>query len=240
MGSKYVYLNEHGQTEEIDVETGEVTKKDLSPTDLLDYHPVDHKGKIKWVPLKDSPAPAAYNPAIGELFVYRILDGSGIKKACAEVGLSYPLYCKWRKLYPEFKDMVDEARKDRGEQFFDKAEETAEAATPDEDEIALARLKIDTYKYLSSVSDPRRFGQKTQVAATVGIARLVVDTGIRREGEHGFEEAEVHGTISQRQEQIKEKEVAETPAIVSRPIGAQLTEAEKDGLVLITEDKNGK
>lgn len=213
------------------METGVITKVDLSPTDLLDYHPVDHKGKLKWVKLEDSPAPAKYNAAIGELFAYRILEGSGVKKACAEVGLSYPLYCKWRKLYPEFRDMVDEARRDFGEQYFDKIAETVEATAADEDEIALARLKVDAYKHLAQVSDARRFGAKTQIDAKVGIARLVVDTGIKRPGDDGYMESGVLGEIESRQAEIKAIEQANAPrAIINKPIGGPLTEQEKDGL----------
>lgn len=229
--NSYVYLNADGQPESINLETGEVTKVHLTATDMLEYAPVERDGKIEFVPLAS--VPVQYNVALAEAFAYRVMQGDSIQKACKEAGITYPTYCRWRKKYTDFRDMVDEARKDRAEVYFDKIAETVEATEASEDEIALARLKVDAYKYISRVSDSRRFGDKQQIAATVGIARLVVDTGIRREGEPGFEEEEVHGRISQRQEQIVAKEIAEAPASIIRPEGAGLTEAQKDGMVLL-------
>lgn len=213
---------------EVDTESGEVVSMELTPTDLLEYHPVDHRGKLRWVKLKDSPMPPKYIPAIGEVFAYRILNGDGIAAACKEANIDYPLYVKWKKLYPEFRDLVDEARRDRGERFFDKIEETVEETGTDEDEIALARLKVDAYKHLAGVSDPGKYGTKTQVSGTIGVARLVVDTGIRR-SEIAGEEKEVFGRIENEQRRIEDREKADVAYTIRKPEGMPMSEREKDG-----------
>ena len=174
-----IYLNADGQPESINLETGEVTKVLLTATDLLDYAPVENsKGEVEFVPLRN--VPVQYNVALAEAFAYRVMKGDSIQKACKEAGISYPTYCRWRKKYTDFRDMVDEARKDRAEVYFDKIAETVETTAAEEDEIALARLKVDAYKYISRVSDGRRFGDKQQIDAKVSVARLIVSTGIDR------------------------------------------------------------
>jgi len=232
VSDKLVYIGKYGQLEEIDLHTGEVTKKYLSPEELLDYTVVEEKGRVTFVPTKEYQSVAKYTTAVGEMFAFRLLSGRGVMDVCKELEISYHTYCKWKRQYEEFRDFVENARRDKAEVYFDKIAATVEATAADEDEIALARLKVDAYKHIAGVSDPRRFGPKQQIDAKIAVARLVVDTGIRRDGGASEAESGVYAEISGRQEQIAASEVANAPARIRKPEGSQLSELEKDGLVL--------
>lgn len=233
VSDKLVYIGKYGQLEEIDLHTGEVTKKYLSPEELLDYTVVEEKGRVTFVPTKEYQSVAKYTTAVGEMFAFRLLSGRGVMDICKELEISYHTYCKWKRQYEEFRDFVENARRDRAEVYFDSIKTTAEAAIADEDEIALARLKIDAYKHLAAVSDPNRFGSKQHITAQVSVAKLEVRTGIDRGERDVGEEKRIYAEISGRQEQIAAREVAETPMNIKKPSGMGLTEKEKDGLVLI-------
>lgn len=224
---KYIELTEEGDVHEVDLETGAVEKVKLSPEDLLQYRPErTADGKLRWVHETQVHRTRSYSPIIAETFAYCILDGKGIRGACEEVGITYYTYCQWRKRYAQFKDLVDEARRDRGEQFFDKMEAIVENTSADEDEIALSRLKTDTYKHLAAVSDSRRFNPSTKIDATVAVARVIVDTGIRRAGEEATESLR---DIEESQAKLAQSEVLQGPRTVGKPIGVPLSEEELDG-----------
>lgn len=125
--------------------------------------------------------PIKYSPLLAEEICALLLEGNGIKRALEQVGMQYREYCSMRKVYPEFAEMVDQARKDRSELFMDKLEEVAEVTPAVEEDIALGRLKMDVYKHLAEVGDPSRFGKRTQVSGNIGVGIIKVDTGIDRE-----------------------------------------------------------
>lgn len=182
--NEYLYIGEGGKPEAINIFTGSVRKLELTPEDLLGMEPqLGKDGRTRFVVRDQSPG---YNPMYAEIFAYHILEGKGVLAACKEVGISYTTYAKWKSNYESFRTIVEQARQDRGEVFFDRIEEYVMQAGDNEDEIALARLRMDAMKYLAQVSDPRRFSPTTKVDAKIGIAKVVVDTGIRRVGDAGY------------------------------------------------------
>lgn len=223
MINKYIFINKYGITEEMDLLTGESTPKEIPVSELPNYEVISVNGKPRWVDKKLNQRPD-YTPAIGELFVFHILNGKGVMAACNELGITYGTYCSWKRRNREFNDMVNEARKDRAERLFDKIEETVEAVQPIEEEIALGRLKVDAYKHLSGVSDPSRFGTKTQVSGTIGVARLVVDTGITRTVEGA--QAEVFGRIEEQQKAIEAVDRNQATFVMKKPEGMPMSEVE--------------
>jgi len=210
----YLYLNSDGNPEAIDIETGEVMPMVLTSRDMGKYRIMRHEdGSRTWVPLVDLPKPKAFSVLLADEMCAIILKGDGIQKACDAVGITYREYCQWRKIYPEFADMLDEARKDRAELIFEKLERVAEETDEDEDAVALGRLKADIYKHVSEVADPSRYGKKTQITAKIGVGRIEIETGIRRQGDDGYKEAPLLGDIEARQKQIAEADLNLVPVL---------------------------
>lgn len=211
MSKHYLYINDDGDPESIDIDTGEIIKSLVRKEDLYKYRPLLVNGKQRWVPLVDIPTPKKYSILLADQMCTMILEGVGIQRACDKIGITYREYVQWRKAYPEFMEMMDEARKDRAEIFFEKLEEVAEQTEANEDDISLGRLKIDVYKHLSEVSDSSRFGKTTKINAKVGVGAIQIETGIRRPGDPGFTEARLFEEIEQSQKVIAEEDLNVIP-----------------------------
>jgi hypothetical protein len=215
--AKHLYLNEKGLIEEVDTETGESRPLQLSPEDLLKYEPCKGKdGRTTWVPR----AISHYTPALGELFAFHILDGKGVRSACQEIGITYLTYSRWKRDFEHFANVVEDARRDRAEKYFDYLQEIADNTEADEDEVALGRLKTDIYKHLAQVSDPRRFSPTTKIDAKIGFSKVVVDTGIRRVGDEGHRSEDLLD-ITAAQEQLAATEVLPASTVQVVPVAAQ-------------------
>jgi hypothetical protein len=202
----YLYLNDDGLPEAVDVETGEVIAMEIHSKDLHKYRSMVVDGRRRWVPLVDLATSVRFSPLFADQFINHILDGHGVRRVCEMMSIEYREYVNMRKAYPEFGEMVDEARKDRAELFFEKIEEVAEQTEADEEEVALGRLKLDAYKHLSGVADPAKFGTKTQVTGKLAVGVIQIETGIRRVGDPGFTEARLAEEIEKNQKQIEEED----------------------------------
>jgi hypothetical protein len=212
----YLYLNSQGFPEAVDLETGEIVHMEISQKDLHKYRSHVVEGQRRWVPLIDLESHIQYSPLFADAFAESILSGIGIRRTCEALGVSYREYVNLRKTYPEFGELVDEARKDRAELFFDKIEEVAEQTEAQEDEIALGKMRIEAYKHLSEISDPQKFGKRTQISGKIGVGVIQIETGIRRVGDPGFSEAELFTAIEQGQEKIAASE-ASTNVVLKSP-----------------------
>jgi hypothetical protein len=85
----------------------------------------------------------------------------------------------WMLKDPEFRDMINEARKVRAESYHDKLFELSEKVK--ENTSRSARVKADILKHLMSVNDRDRFGAQTKVVGDPNApVSFIVDTGIRR------------------------------------------------------------
>lgn len=225
MSKHEVYINDEGQVEFLDLETGEVFRKEISLSELASYRLV----RGRWVPLDQCEEPVHYNALVALEIANGILDGVPIRKVCAGVGIDYRIYCEWKRKYPEFADLVANARKDRAEIYFEKIEEVVEAAEEDADSVALARVKADAYKHLAGVSDGR-YSNKTTIEGKIGVGVISIESGIRRPGDVGYEEVEISRIIEAGQEQIKIQEAGSDPVVkVGRIAGMPVSEAEMDG-----------
>jgi hypothetical protein len=190
--------------EAADIYTGEIIPLQLTATQLASYRRVRVDGKTRWVPLDELAVPIKYSPLLAEEICAGLLEGHGIMATLKAVGMSYREYCNMRRVYPDFAEMVEQARRDRAELFFDKLEEVAETTPAVEEDIALGRLKADVYKHMAEVSSPERFGKKTQIQGKIGIGIIKVDTGIDRGS--GSTDAEF-SHIAEKQAEIAAAEV---------------------------------
>lgn len=211
----YIYINDNGLPEAVDIETGEIFAKEIEPKDLVHYRSQLVDGQRRWVPLSEVAPNIRYNPLFADAFVEEILRGRGVQRACENLGITYREYVNMRRNFPEFGELIDEARKDRAELFFEKIEEVAEQTQAREDDIALGKMRIDAYKHLSEVADPTKYGKKTQIKGQIGVATINIETGIRRPGDEGYTPTGMD-EIESEQKRI-EKEVLKEAITVVNP-----------------------
>jgi len=98
-----------------------------------------------------------WDPEIAAEVLARIEDGKGLREVCAERDM--PVACtvtRWLNERPEFAAAYRRAREAQADRLFDLAWRIACEAT--EDEVATARLKIQTLKWRVGKLAPRVYG----------------------------------------------------------------------------------
>jgi transposase-like protein len=188
----YHYIADDGQPEAVNYTTGEVARLDIPQDERDDYVLAAIDGRKVFVH-KDTVVPTTqlvvqYNGLVAEHFCSNIAEGATLKKACMAAGISYTTLCKWRRQYPEFRKMLEEAHKDRGELYFERLVDVAETTPADKEEVPLGRLKADIYKHLSAVSN-EKFNLKTKLESEHKVGIIRFDTGVDRTRTVGEEEA---------------------------------------------------
>lgn len=209
-----IIMDDLGQLQELNVHTGEVKPLELpieqQETDFFKRFDAihDNEGNLVYVPRGTSAEARKqiqganyhfpYSPLLADQICQKVADGGLITHICKEPGMPpYPTLAKWRKFHPEFDDAYRQAVRDRAEAFMAKAIEEVEQSTSDRDEINLARLRADVYKYVAKVGDPDSFTEKQQVKADVEVKGFIVETGIRRPGDPGFNKDEARDVTPQ-------------------------------------------
>lgn len=71
-------------------------------------------------------------------------------------------FFKWLRDHPEFLDMYDVARELRSDFFAEEMLDIADDVSPDE--VAKAKLRIDTRKWNAARMHPRKFGDKVMIS----------------------------------------------------------------------------
>lgn len=216
----YHYLSKDGLPESINVLSGEVRRKHLLTSELADYVVIkSSEGKLTWVH-KDSTAKSAeikfvpYSTLLASKFCYVLAEGAKVKEACMHTGITYGIFSTWRRLHPEFSDMVEQAMKDRALLLFERLLDVAEETGADSEEVALGKLKVDVYKSMAAVGD-EKFSPKTKLSVDARVGIVSIESGIRRPGDPGFEEKAIFKEIDRRQLGKSQEKVLEEPRIVS-------------------------
>ncbi len=200
--SAYIRLNEDGILEQIDLHTGEsrlILEKHeqgmVAEGGLVRVTTED--GSTAWVSrtisMEDMRKIAGgrkffpYSTLLAEDICAKVAEGAELTTLAGRDGLpNYSTLCKWRRENPEFEAMYRQAKKDRAEFFFARARAEVEGAMS-EDDVPVAKLRTDFYKYGAKVGDPGSFQevQKVDARVAVGVSRL--ETGIRRVNDSGYE-----------------------------------------------------
>ena len=157
------YINkETGKLEKLDTETGLIFKPDefYTPKKKKKYNLED---AAKICALLRSGYPIA---SLGE------------KQGVPDVETIY----FWKRNHPDFALAIKEARECAAEAYASKAvnvAENLEGAT--KDEVAVARLQVDTYKWVAEKMNPDIYGNRTKVSGdSEQPLTIIVDTGIKR------------------------------------------------------------
>ncbi len=129
----------------------------------------------------------AYNPMLGGAVASEIAAGASLSTMHKKFDWAppYAIMARWMQRVPEFKEMVEQALKDRAvvhfEEIIETADEVYKAMKDDPDAmVAAGKLKIDARKFLAEKGDTDKFGAKQKASGEVNV-QIVIDTGIRRE-----------------------------------------------------------
>lgn len=150
------------------------------------HYVLDSRGRKIWVPKGTNPEHLPnviypYNQITAELICRFVREGKTLLAISQMEGMP-PRHAifTWKARYPEFKALVDQAKKDRAEYFADLAIEEAENSK--ESRVQSDRLRTETYKWAAEVGDREQFGRSMKhtgdPAAPLG---FIIDTGIRRD-----------------------------------------------------------
>lgn len=137
-----------------------------------------------------------YSDIYAAMICEQITLGKTLTQICNMQGYpSYSAVCRWRREVPQFKEMLDDAKRDRAEQKVDEALQIVdELKMPTSEEIQHAKLRADMRKWYAEKDDAAKFGSKLKVQADVVSTTLVVHTGILRPGDPGYKEVTPNGT----------------------------------------------
>lgn len=157
-----------------------------------------HKGKTHFVPqgtdIEDYKASLEkanypYTPETGEKIVMLYVAGHSLTEISKTLKIPYHTIHYWKNRRADFRKDLEAARQGRAFYYEDKALETAEATKgQSSEEVAAARLKVDTYKWAAGVNNPETFGTKTKILGDPNQPlQIIVNTGIIREEDQPIE-----------------------------------------------------
>lgn len=164
----YLYNSRNDDFDVIDPNTGLMVSKESS---------LSHK-------FKDY----VYTPELGMQICEAIRSGMTILQINKDARFppSSAIYY-WMSKHKEFALRYEQAFRQRGDHFHDKAIDIA-LSTGSKDEANINKLKVDTLKWAAERADPERYGQKKADISINQPAVIVLNTGIDREGAPTIEE----------------------------------------------------
>lgn len=110
--------------------------------------------------------PSDYSEDLAELICDRLSDGESLRKICGEGDMpDRKTVFRWINNNASFATKYARAREMQGDFMDDKILAEADEATPET--AALARVRIDAYKWRASKLRPKVYGDKLTLDATV-------------------------------------------------------------------------
>lgn len=130
-----------------------------------------------------------YSDALGDLIADLVVEGENLSDMHKHYSFvpRYSVLWRWRKQHPGFEEKITNAFEARAEFLRDQIHKKArEAPALDKDDIPGQKLAIETEKWLAEKDGPKKFSGKTKIEANVRAQVVTIDTGIRREGDDGY------------------------------------------------------
>ena len=123
------------------------------------------KRKRKPAPRKRGEAPSKarveYSPELADQILDQIIDGKTLKAIEEIDGMpSRTMILKWRREYPEFGQLYDDAVDARADADADEVDELAQMIVDGDLDFNAGRVAIDAKKWSSAHRAPRRYGTK--------------------------------------------------------------------------------
>ncbi|HEY2851148.1 MAG TPA: hypothetical protein VGI97_14820 [Gemmatimonadaceae bacterium] len=118
---------------------------------------------------------------IFEAVCARITQGERIHAACSAERTTWRQLWMWKAQDHELHALYARAREASGESWEDRSTETVETAT--KEDVQLARLKEDNYRWRAKMANPKQYGDKvdlTSAGARIGLEELVAGSMERK------------------------------------------------------------
>lgn len=182
-----------GLIEIVDMHTGEVLAVQFSHRDILQ----GKQDRFKEVQLPDG-RKVLMEAGIGprtlvtksylidgtaqRLLADEIALGNSIPEACANLNLDYNEVLSFKRNNPDFASLLEQARKDRADTMHEMVLMEGRQAIDE-------KVRIETYKYMADKGNPESYGNRTKITGDKNSPlTFLLDTGIRRAGDPGYEE----------------------------------------------------
>jgi hypothetical protein len=130
-----------------------------------------------WVPQVIYPP---YSEELGEAICHMVREGKTYREIVCDLELRQiqTIYI-WKSKYAEFEKHLKQARRDRGDVFYDRVIEIADTECIEKDEVPGLKLKSDLYKWGAERANPE-YGTKLTASTNTEATTIIIDTGIRR------------------------------------------------------------
>lgn len=107
--------------------------------------------------------PSEYTPEIGEQICRWIAGGKSLNKYCQHFGMGLDTVYRWLRTNDTFRDAYALAHSDRADLLADEIVDLLDDIDPENitlEKLALAKLKVETRKWMASKLKPARWGDK--------------------------------------------------------------------------------
>ena len=116
------------------------------------------------------------------LLADEIALGNSIPEACANLNLDYNEVLSFKRSNPDFASLLEQARRDRADTMHEMVLIEGRNAIDE-------KVRIETYKYMADKGNPDSYGNRTKLTGDKNAPlTFLLDTGIRRAGDPGYEE----------------------------------------------------
>lgn len=120
----------------------------------------------------------AFDPTLGDIIANRIIEGESLTKICRDPLMpSLSTIARWRRQSEDFDSLIRYAYEERAHYHHDLALEIAESTT-DKDEVAVNKLKIETYRWTAERTNQRQFAAKQTKVEGVSVNTQIIVTGV--------------------------------------------------------------
>lgn len=111
--------------------------------------------------------PTIYSDELADSICLRIANGKSLNRVCRDKDMpDKATVYRWIDTNQEFCDKYREATNQRAEFHFDEMLDIADAVDADTAEVAKAKVRIDTRKWILSRMNPTKYGDKQQIDNT--------------------------------------------------------------------------
>lgn len=115
-----------------------------------------------------------------------IAEGKDESEACKLVGIRRGTLVKWIIQYPEFEQALNNAKRMRADTYKTSVSEMVydqdgNVRHYEKDEIPSVKNSFEMLKWLASVDNPDKYGQRIKHEGNVGApTQIIIDTGIKQ------------------------------------------------------------
>lgn len=116
---------------------------------------------------KNKGRPTIYSKELTETICLRISNGRSLRDVCSDSDIpTMSTVMKWLSKNNDFSEQYRVATDNRHDFHFEEMLDIADNVIPDTAEIAKARLKIDTRKWMLSRMNPKKYSDKQSIEHT--------------------------------------------------------------------------